>query len=581
MDKTKSLDQTFKDTLYLEEGISARCTCGILLENCEQCSKKQQLFGKSYYRCPACNGMTRLTRDKKFDKRCANCEGKPLDLCPNEGEVRIEIVKGKESRCGWLYAGKVCCFNVPLSSTSVSDLKDSIEEMCRIPRSAQRLSEPCSKESITDTRMLSSFNLVKEKRKTVLLVSQKRKHPSETKEIYLLHLHLAVFANFLDEKTTRLCKINEVEMQVIEIRAFGSRQLLPFTNDFTSQGALMSAIESDLEIPFNHQILIEESRNGGEWWECSKRRDEIDTKAKTIFIAVKGIKDHPDHEDLRQTCQAFGIKMFSSFTLRYQGTEEVLKFDEFYQFADVKKHVLKKYGLGLTDQQYTFGEDKENTFPCMMDLFLKKNDLEDIKLILHKKNINVNLIKELGNQLENEENSIVLHIPTKIYHRVLDFKMTHQEEIDIPVKEMELRLGDYILEDSKTLDDYGIRSEATLKVRKKPFEICIELSKEHARKDLKDLQNLHKANGFKLDKSFIKLGQKVKVQDWNTIGEVKECFVERVTEIECAENIVLFLNGEPLDDNKTIGDYGIKSYSCIAYRQKRVLRMCLPFATKK
>ena len=134
------------------------------------------------------------------------------------------------------------------------------------------------------------------------------------------------------------------------------------------------------------------------------------------------------------------------------------------------------------------------------------------------------------------------------------------------------------MEDAKTLDDYEIGSGATLKVRKKAFEIEIQL-KEQVHKERNYLQT---ENGLTpITSTFtIRHFRKIKVFDWDTIGEVKECFVDLVSNIKSAKHIILLLDGEPMDDSKTIGDYEIKSDSEITYRRVSLLQACSPFAKK-
>ena len=66
MHQIKMLDQTLRGTVHLEEAISARCGCGILLENCDQCSERQKDNEKIFHRCSACNGMSRFKRNCFF-----------------------------------------------------------------------------------------------------------------------------------------------------------------------------------------------------------------------------------------------------------------------------------------------------------------------------------------------------------------------------------------------------------------------------------------------------------------------------------------------------------------------------------
>eukprot|EP00111_Clytia_hemisphaerica_P009427 TCONS_00027666-protein len=253
------------DRLYLTNSVSRRCHCGDKIETCRSgyCSdiyKTEQSNG--IVRCTGCNEILfGLVLMLGTPSRCGKCHQYPYDPCPNDDELRVEILAFRtQEEFFRLYQQKICCFNVKFSEeVLVSSLQQEIEEYTDIPCSNQLLFEP-------HTEILEPFydaNLMKPILEMSYIFEQRdvfiprEDNFEQKKTIKVLQLHLAVLDNDqLEAPVRNISKMKNLSiLKRLTVKAFGSHKVLPvFMCQNFNKARLNHLIRAKLKIPISEQI---------------------------------------------------------------------------------------------------------------------------------------------------------------------------------------------------------------------------------------------------------------------------------------------------------------------------------------
>eukprot|EP00111_Clytia_hemisphaerica_P009426 TCONS_00027660-protein len=443
----ESSQETY-DRLYLKNSVSRRCRCGDKIETCRSgyCSdiyKTEQSNG--IVRCTGCNeilfGSVLMSGTPS---RCGKCHQYPYDPCPNDDELRVEILAHRtQEGLRRLYQPKICCFNVKFSEeVLVFSLQQEIKEYTDIPCSNQLLFDPYTEvpEPFYDT------NLMKPILKTRYIIEQRdvfipgEDNFEQQKTIKVLQLNLAVLDNDqLEAPVRNISKMKNLSIwKRLTVKAFGSHKVLPvFMCQNFNKARLNHLIHEKWKIPISEQILIAMGKE--------VKPSDVFSDNVVIYLAVTDrFKDN-------LFTLRLGIKKFDVFTLKFLTREEDLSTHQFKFVKDVKRYIHQKYKIRPDDQTLVFRNRQLKVDQPLFDLHIEENSMKPIALnvIVVEESF---ILKVFQNMIAYEDTFTVL---VKNSYTISTIKRCIEARTGVPFKYRQLYIGTTVLDDDeKTLQDY-------------------------------------------------------------------------------------------------------------------------------
>eukprot|EP00111_Clytia_hemisphaerica_P017277 TCONS_00051158-protein len=375
--------------------------------------------------------------------RCGKCHQYPYNPCPNDDELRVEILAFRtQEGLRRLYQPKICCFNVKFSEeVSVSSLQQEIEEYTDIPCSNQLLFEPYTEEPEL-LRLLYDADLMKPILELNYIIEQRyvfipEEDNLQKKTIKVLQLHLAVLDN--DQLEAPVRKISEIHLSIwkrLTVKAFGSHKVLHvFVYQNFNKARLNHLIHEKWKIPISNQILITMGKE--------VKPSDVFSDNVVIYLAVT--------DRFEDNLFTLGIKNFEVFTLKFLTREEDLRTHQFKFVNDVKRYILKKYKIRLEDQSLVFRNQQLKGDQPLFDLHIEENSMKPVVL-------NVIVVEDsfiltvFQNMIAYEDTFTVL---VKNSYTISTIKRCIEARTGVPFKYRQLYIGTTVLDDDeKTLQDY-------------------------------------------------------------------------------------------------------------------------------